>query len=38
MWVVDVIDPDCYRLSFESPTDAPEESVLSAPDQVIAAP
>ena len=26
MWVTDVADPDGYRLSFESPTDAPEES------------
>jgi lactoylglutathione lyase len=27
MWVTDVYDPDGYRLEFESPTDAPEESV-----------
>jgi len=27
MWVTEVIDPDGYRLLFESPTDAPEESV-----------
>ena len=27
MWVTDVGDPDGYRLSFESPTDAEEESV-----------
>ena len=26
MWVTHVTDPDGYRLSFESPTDAPEES------------
>jgi lactoylglutathione lyase len=28
MWVTSVVDPDGYRLEFESPTDAPEESVL----------
>lgn len=28
MWVVPVTDPDGYRLEFESPTDAPEESEL----------
>ncbi len=26
MWVTAVTDPDGYRLEFESPTDAPEES------------
>jgi catechol 2,3-dioxygenase-like lactoylglutathione lyase family enzyme len=26
MWVTNLSDPDGYRLSFESPTDAPEES------------
>jgi ketosteroid isomerase-like protein/catechol 2,3-dioxygenase-like lactoylglutathione lyase family enzyme len=26
LWVTSVTDPDGYRLSFESPTDAPEES------------
>ncbi len=26
LWVVAVTDPDGYRLEFESPTDAPEES------------
>ena len=26
MWVTSLEDPDGYRLSFESPTDAPEES------------
>jgi lactoylglutathione lyase len=26
MWVTSVSDPDGYRLEFESPTDAPEES------------
>ena len=25
MWVTSVLDPDGYRLEFESPTDAPEE-------------
>jgi catechol 2,3-dioxygenase-like lactoylglutathione lyase family enzyme len=28
MWVTDVTDPDGYHLSFESPTDVPEETVL----------
>jgi len=28
LWVVPVTDPDGYRLEFESPTDAPEESEL----------
>lgn len=28
MWVVPVTDPDGYRIEFESPTDAPEESEL----------
>ena len=28
LWVVPVVDPDGYRLEFESPTDAPEESEL----------
>jgi predicted lactoylglutathione lyase len=28
MWVTSVVDPDGYRLDFESPTDAPEESEL----------
>jgi catechol 2,3-dioxygenase-like lactoylglutathione lyase family enzyme len=28
MWVTSLRDPDGYRLDFESPTDAPEESVL----------
>jgi lactoylglutathione lyase len=26
MWVTEVMDPDGYKLFFESPTDAPEES------------
>ena len=26
LWVTDIIDPDGYRLSFESPSDAPEET------------
>jgi lactoylglutathione lyase len=29
MWVTSVSDPDGYDLYFESPTDAPEETVLS---------
>jgi lactoylglutathione lyase len=28
MWVTQLSDPDGYRLDFESPTDAPEESEL----------
>lgn len=28
MWVTEVADPDGYHLLFESPTDAPEETVL----------
>ena len=28
MWVTAMTDPDGYRVEFESPTDAPEESVL----------
>jgi catechol 2,3-dioxygenase-like lactoylglutathione lyase family enzyme len=28
MWVTSLVDPDGYRLDFESQTDAPEESVL----------
>ena len=29
MWVTEVVDPDGYRLFFESPTDAPEESTYT---------
>jgi len=29
MWVTSLVDPDGYRLDFESPTDAPEESELA---------
>ena len=29
MWVANVKDPDGYNLSFQSPTDVPEETVLS---------
>ena len=29
MWVTEMIDPDGYRLLFESPTDVPEETKLS---------
>ena len=28
MWVTSVQDPDGYKIDFESPTDAPEETVL----------
>jgi lactoylglutathione lyase len=30
LWVSSVTDPDGYRIDFESPTDAPEDSALSA--------
>ncbi len=29
LWVVSLADPDGYRIDFESPTDAPEESELA---------
>ena len=29
MWVTTLVDPDGYRLEFESPTDVPEETVFS---------
>ncbi|NKB67610.1 MAG: VOC family protein [Candidatus Latescibacteria bacterium] len=29
LWVASVADPDGYKLLFESPTDAPEEAMLS---------
>jgi lactoylglutathione lyase len=29
MWVTPICDPDGYKLDFESPTDAPEESIYS---------
>jgi len=29
MWVTAISDPDGYKLDFESPTDAPEESLYS---------
>jgi catechol 2,3-dioxygenase-like lactoylglutathione lyase family enzyme len=29
LWVTSVSDPDGYRLAFESPTDAPEETIYS---------
>jgi uncharacterized glyoxalase superfamily protein PhnB len=29
MWVTNLSDPDGYRISFQSPTDAPEESEFS---------
>ncbi len=30
LWVVGYTDPDGYRIDFESPTDVPEETTLSA--------
>jgi lactoylglutathione lyase len=29
MWVTEVVDPDGYRLYFESPTDVPEETIYA---------
>jgi lactoylglutathione lyase len=29
LWVTSVIDPDGYRIEFESPTDAPEETIYT---------
>jgi uncharacterized glyoxalase superfamily protein PhnB len=31
LWVTSLVDPDGYRLDFESPTDVPEETVYSEP-------
>jgi lactoylglutathione lyase len=31
LWVTSLIDPDGYRVDFESPTDVPEETVYSDP-------
>jgi hypothetical protein len=30
MWVTPLVDPDGYKIFFESPTDVPEETVYSA--------
>ena len=30
MWVTNISDPDGYKLSFQSSTDAPEETVFSS--------
>jgi catechol 2,3-dioxygenase-like lactoylglutathione lyase family enzyme len=32
MWVTELSDPDGYHLLFESPTDAPDETILPVPD------
>lgn len=32
LWVTSVTDPDGYRIDFESPTDAPEETVYTEPE------
>jgi len=29
MWVTAVVDPDGYKIDFESPTDVAEETVLA---------
>ncbi len=34
MWVTVITDPDGYKLDFESPTDAPEESVYGAAPEI----
>lgn len=31
LWVTSFVDPDGYRLDFESPTDVPEDTVYSEP-------
>jgi catechol 2,3-dioxygenase-like lactoylglutathione lyase family enzyme len=31
LWVTSFVDPDGYRLDFESPTDLPEETIYSEP-------
>jgi uncharacterized glyoxalase superfamily protein PhnB len=33
LWVTSLIDPDGYRLEFESPTDVPEETIYAEPVQ-----
>lgn len=35
LWCVNVVDPDGYKLEFNSPTEAPEESVLSEDGEVV---
>jgi len=35
LWCVNVVDPDGYKLFFNSPTDAPEESVLADDGSVV---
>ena len=37
LWVTSLRDPDGYHLDFESPTDAPEESVYGAEPEIHAA-
>ena len=34
LWVTSLVDPDGYRLEFESPADAPEDTVYSEGDDV----
>ena len=31
MWVTSLVDPDGYKIEFESPTDVPEETVFAEP-------
>jgi len=38
LWCVGVVDPDGYKLFFNSPTDAPEESVLADDGSVVLGP
>jgi lactoylglutathione lyase len=35
LWCVSIVDPDGYKLSFNSPTDAPEESVLTEEGEIV---
>ncbi len=35
LWCVNVVDPDGYKLWFNSPTDAPEESVLTEDGSIV---
>jgi hypothetical protein len=31
LWVTSFVDPDGYKIDFESPTDVPEDTVYSEP-------
>jgi hypothetical protein len=32
MWVISLLDPDGYRIAFESVTDVPEETEFAEPE------